>query len=87
MVGSVYNLGKEDNIWILIRYENDALGIVGCSYSFSALGHGGGIIRAKSTIGFHRGVSFWERFDASRSRLRDRLFKGVSYLRTLFTQR
>lgn len=35
MQDNVYNLGKEDNFWVLMEFENNAIGAVGSSYSYS----------------------------------------------------
>jgi len=35
MQDNVYNLGKEDNFWVLMEFENKAIGAVGSSYSYS----------------------------------------------------
>ncbi len=50
--GDIYNMGKEDNVWVLLKLKNGAFGAVASSYSFSALPNDVGIIGTKKSIGF-----------------------------------
>jgi predicted dehydrogenase len=34
MIDGVYNLGKEDNVWIALKFRSGAMGVVGASYSY-----------------------------------------------------
>lgn len=54
-IGSIYNMGKEDNIWIVARFENGGMGIVGSSYSYPFFDTDFGICGDKMALRLFRG--------------------------------
>ncbi|MFC2002758.1 Gfo/Idh/MocA family protein [Chloroflexota bacterium] len=83
--GDIYNLHKEDNAWILLRFRNGAIGIVGSTYSFCALPNDVGIIGTKKSIGFNNGHLRTEEHGGSHSlidRIRNRFSMIIPHLPT-----
>lgn len=58
--GAVYNLGKEDNAWLMIRFKNGAMGIVGSSYSYPFFETDFGICGDKKALRLFRGKALIE---------------------------
>ncbi|MDP2939828.1 MAG: Gfo/Idh/MocA family oxidoreductase [Candidatus Omnitrophota bacterium] len=59
-IDGVYNLGKEDNAWIIVKFKNGAMGVVGSSYSYPFFEADFGVCGDKKALRLFRGKTLIE---------------------------
>lgn len=75
-IKDVLGLGINNNEWTVIRFKNDALGVIGSSFTFNALSDDIGVIGDEKCLGIRNGNVIVKDFRKGASNL-DRLLYGV----------